>query len=109
MNLSDLGPLPTYGGAGILLAIIAVLVRLWLTGEKRHADEITRVREAHAAEFARINDAHDAELAELRRDIAELRGQVDELNKRIDEERELRRRAQDDAAAALRRLGGRDA
>lgn len=92
---SDLGAsIPTIGGAGILLVIITVLGRLWLTGEKRHSDEI-----------ARVNTAHDAELEELRRDIAELRGLVDDLNKRLDEERDLRRKAQDDAAAALRRIG----
>lgn len=94
----DLGSVPTFGGAAILLAIITVVVRLWLTGEKRHSDEITRV-----------NAAHDAELEELRKDIAELRRQVDDLNKRLDEERELRRRAQDEAAEAIRQLGGQHA
>ncbi|MDQ0377954.1 hypothetical protein [Amycolatopsis thermophila] len=109
MDLSDLGPLPTYGGAGILLVIIAVLTRLWLTGEKRHADEINRMREAHAAEFARINDAHDAELAEVKADVAELREKYDALDKRFDDERELRRRTEDQLAAALRQIRPPDA
>lgn len=94
----DLGTYATYGGAGILLVIIAILVRLWLTGEKRHSVEITRV-----------NAAHDAELEELRKDIAEFRERLDDLNRRLDEERELRRKAQDDAAAAIRKLGGQHA
>lgn len=81
------------GGAGILLVIIAVLGRLWWTSERRHE-----------AEIARVNAAHDAELEELRRDVAELRGLVDDLNRRLDEERELRRAAQDEAAAALRQV-----
>jgi flagellar motility protein MotE (MotC chaperone) len=101
--------LPVAGPAAILLVIIAILTRLWLKASGVGAAEITRVRAAYSAEIDRINKAHNDELAELKHDIAELREGMDKLNARVDEERELRRRAEDTAAEALRRSGGTDA
>ena len=59
--------------------------------EKRHADEISRLREAHAAD-----------LAALRSEMTELRGRVVELTGALDDERRRRWRAEDVAAEARR-------
>jgi hypothetical protein len=78
--------------------IIGILLRLWLKSSGVAAAEITRVRASYSAEIERLT-----------KDITELREAVDKLNARVDEERELRRQAEDKAAAALRQPGGLDA
>jgi outer membrane murein-binding lipoprotein Lpp len=83
--------LPAAGGASILLVIIGVLARFWLTAESRHA-----------AEIKRIKDSRDAEHAELRK-------RVDELTEQYDAERKRRWAAEDAAAKARRRIGEFDA
>lgn len=59
--------------------------------EKRHAEEISRLREAHAAD-----------LAALRSELTDLRGRVVELTGELDDERRRRWRAEDVAAEARR-------
>lgn len=94
--MNGLGNVLATGGAGVLVtAVIGWLARLLLIADRRNA-----------AELKRVNDTHDEEITELRRDIAELRAEVDKLNQRLDDERELRRSAEDRAAAAERRAGG---
>ncbi|WP_460441045.1 hypothetical protein [Amycolatopsis stemonae] len=78
-----------------MTGIIGYLARLLVIADRRNT-----------AELKRVNEAHDEEIAELKRDIADLRAKVDELEARVDEERELRRAAEDRAAAAERRAGG---
>lgn len=99
MDLAQISSvLPTAGGAGILLIIITILFRLLTRANAREAE----LREAWAKDRERVEAAHDAEKAELRGRIDELDRRVDDLNKRLDEERDLRRKAQDDAAEAIR-------
>jgi len=83
--------LPAAGGASILLVIIGILARFWLTAESRHAAEIKRISDS------------------LKSDIAELRARVDELTKQLDAERKKRWKAEDDAASVRRRIGEVDA
>jgi cell division protein FtsB len=109
LDVVGLGNALPVAGPAILLVIIAILTRLWLKASKVAGEELNRVRVNYSTEIARLNRQHDAELAELKRDITELREGVDKLNARVDEERELRRRAEDHAAEALRRLGGPNA
>ncbi|GAA1970142.1 hypothetical protein [Amycolatopsis minnesotensis] len=81
------------GGIGVLvMGIIGWMARLLVTSDRRYT-----------AELSRLNRAHDEEIAELKADLAELRDAVDQLHARVDEERELRRAAEDRAAAAKRR------
>lgn len=94
---------PQLGVAGILLALLGLVIR-W--GAQERADnraEVAELAERHATELTRINAAHDEELAELRREIAGLRAQLDELNTKLDQERERRRAAEDSAMGYLQR------
>jgi uncharacterized membrane protein len=98
-----IGAAPQLGVAGILLALLGLMIR-W--GSQERADNRTEVAELatrHAAELARINTAHDAELAELRREIGGLRAQLDEMNTKLDQERDRRRAAEDSAMGQLQR------
>jgi chromosome segregation ATPase len=92
----NVGSLLATGGTGVVVTgIIGWMARLLIIADRRNT-----------AELKRVNDAHDEEIGELKRDIAELRSKVDDLERRLDEERELRRAAEDRAAAAVRRAGG---
>lgn len=93
MNVGSL--LATGGTGAVVTGIIGYLARLLVIADRRNT-----------AELKRVNDAHDEEIAELKGDLAALREKVDALEKRVDEERELRRAAEDRAAAAERRAGG---
>jgi hypothetical protein len=97
--------LPTVGGAGILLVIIAILLRMFHIS----TGELMRVRAAYTAEITRINKTHDDELAELRATITELRRRQNELEQSVDEERRLRRLAEDERYRTLRQPGVADA
>lgn len=81
MDAFDIGNLlPSAGPAAIFLVIIGVLLKLWLSAEKRYTGELT-----------------------------DLRARVEALSKQVDDERKLRRDAEDAAAAARRKGGGVDA
>ncbi len=104
-------------GAAVLLAIIAIVIRLWQGSEKRHTSELTRMGAAHQAELTRLGNAHVAEVTQLRAEVSALRSRVDHLQDELDKERaqttealdtERRRRWKaEDAAAARRRQGER--
>lgn len=83
---------PQLGISGVLVFVIVLLVRREASAETRHG-----------AELERITKTHDAELGELRGEMKALRQQIEDLNAALDLEREQRRTAQDDAAAAARR------
>jgi hypothetical protein len=106
LDVAALGAnLPTVGGAGILVVIIGILLRMFHIS----TGELTRVRVAYTAEIARINKSHDEELAELGSRITELRRRQDELEQCVDEERRLRRLAEDERYRTLRQPGVADA
>lgn len=100
---------PQLGVAGILLALIGLLMRRetqaradQLQERTDYRAQIAEMNRRHAEELARIHRDHDAELGELRTDIAGLRAQLDELNAKLDAERALRRAAEDSAMSRLR-------
>lgn len=109
MNAFDLGgSVPTIGGATALLAIIALLGRLWLGAERRHLTELARINKAYETELARTNRVHDAEIASLKHDIDDLRARVNALTLQVDTERRARWKAED-VAAQVRRGGDANA
>jgi cell division protein FtsB len=98
--------LPQLGGAGLALAILIIVLRSSASDRVDYRAELAAAAGRHADEIKRINQDHDAELAELKADVRDLRRQVDDLNAALDLERELRRKAEDMAAEALRRGPG---
>lgn len=97
---------PQLGGAGALLALLVYVMRHAASDRGDYRTAMDAAESRHAAELNRIATAHDAELRELRDDVATLRKQIDELQLKLDIEREERRKAEDQAAEALRRAGG---
>lgn len=95
--------LPQLGGAGLALFILILVMRSAATDRADYRTELKAAAERHTEEIKRINADHDAELAEVKSDVKELRKEVDDLNSALDLERELRRKAEDMAAEALRR------
>ena len=95
--------LPQLGGASLAVFILILVLRSSAADRADYRAELAAVAGRHTDEVKRINTDHDAELAELKADIAELRKKIDELNEVVDRERELRRKAEDMAAEALRR------
>lgn len=79
-----IGAAPQLGVAGVLLTLLALLMR-------RESQD----RADYRTELTRINGSHDEELSELRAEIKGLREQLDELNQKLDEERARRRAAED--------------
>ncbi|MDN5853487.1 MAG: hypothetical protein L0K86_11705 [Actinomycetia bacterium] len=92
---SLVGAAPQLGVAGILLALLALVIRWGSQERSDNRAEVAELAQRHAAELARINSAHDAELAELRREIVGLRTQLDAMNTKLDAERDRRRAAED--------------
>lgn len=93
---------PQLGVAGLLLLILAVVLKSSAQDRLDYRTELAAAADRHAAEMKRKDSDHDAELAELRADIRELRKKVDDQQSELDLEREARRRAEDVAAEALR-------
>jgi hypothetical protein len=83
---------PIAGGALVLIAIIGIVTRLWLSSETRHRSELNR-----------INRAHDVEIKALGQRVSQLRVELDQMRTQLEEERRLRWRAQDVAAERRRR------
>jgi hypothetical protein len=100
----DVTALPGLGITGALVIVIGYLLIA------NHRDRTTyqramRQRDSeHAAELAAARAAHDADLNGLRTRLSSLEKRLAELETELDHERDLRRAAQDDAAAARRRL-----
>lgn len=94
-----LGAAPQLGVAGVLLALLGLVLRRESQDRTDYREQLTATTARHAAELARINTDHDTELAELRRDIKELRTQLAEVNASLDAERARRRQAEDGAPA----------
>ncbi len=92
---SLIGAAPQLGVGGILLALMALLLKRETQDRADYRTEAAESRARHSGEMARINADHDAELAELRKEIAGLRAQLDEVNRKLDEERDRRRAAED--------------
>jgi len=92
---SLIGAAPQLGVAGVLLTLLALLMRREAQDRADYRTQIAELSTRHAAELARINTDHDAELAELRKEIQGLRTQLDEMNRKLDEERAKRRAAED--------------
>ena len=90
-----IGAAPQLGAGGILLALLALIIRREQQDRTDHRAQITELATRHAEELKRINTAHDEELAELRTEISGLRAQVAELHTKLDAERERRRAAED--------------
>lgn len=109
--------LPELGIAGIALVLLFAAWRNAAADRADYRDALKAAEERHSAELIRVNREHDAEAAELRASLATLRGdsdaritaltkRLDDLNAALDLEIEARRKAQDEAAEALRRSGG---
>jgi chromosome segregation ATPase len=94
-------------GFGILGTLVVVIGYLLVAN---HRDRTTyqramRQRDSeHAAELAAARKAHNDDLNGLRTRLSTLENRLAELETELDHERDLRRAAQDDAAAARRRL-----
>jgi hypothetical protein len=97
-----IGAAPQLGVAGVLLALIGLLMRRETQLHGEYRARVTALTASYADELARINTAHDVELAELRADIAAMRAQLDDVNAKLDAERERRRAAEDSAMGGLR-------
>lgn len=95
--------LPQLGGASLAVFVLILVMRGAASDRADYRAELKGAAERHTDEIKRINADHDAELAEVKSDVKELRKEVDDLNVALDLERELRRRAEDMAAEALRR------
>ncbi len=96
-----IGAAPQLGVAGILLALLTLVIRREGQDRTDTRATIAALVSRHDGELARITTAHDAELAELRTEIAGLRRQLAEVNAKLDEERERRRVAEDSALSRL--------
>ncbi len=96
-----IGAAPQLGVAGILLALLGLVIRREGQDRTDSRATIAALVSRHDGELARISTAHDAELAELRTEIAGLRRQLDEVNAKLDAERERRRAAEDSAMSRL--------
>lgn len=81
---SIIGAAPQLGGAGLLLAVIVLLVR-----------REVQTSELHGIEMDRQERIHDEEIGERDEEIDRLRERCDRLQQRLDEEMERRRAAQD--------------
>lgn len=90
-----IGATPQLGVSGILLVVLALLLRREAADRTEYRTSVADLATRHATELARINTDHDNELAELRREIAGLRAQLSEVNRKLDEERARRRAAED--------------
>ena len=93
-----IGAAPQLGVAGILLALLGLVVRRESQDRTDYRAQLADIVARHASELTRINGSHDAELAELRQEIAGLRTQLAEVNAKLDAERDRRRIAEDTAA-----------
>jgi hypothetical protein len=81
---------PNVGVAGVLLAIIWLLVRREGRVEAAHAASLERQSSQHEAELERLNRDHDAELTELNTKIRDLRRDLDALDRQLSLERAAR-------------------
>jgi Skp family chaperone for outer membrane proteins len=90
-----IGAAPQLGVAGVLLTLLALLMRRESQDRADYRTQVAELATRHAAELARINGDHDTELAELRKEIQGLRTQLDDMNRKLDEERAKRRAAED--------------
>lgn len=90
-----IGAAPQLGVGGILLTLLALLMRRESQDRADYRAQIAELTKRHADELARINGDHDSELTELRKEIQGLRTQLDEVNRKLDDERERRRAAED--------------
>ncbi|MBP2320499.1 outer membrane murein-binding lipoprotein Lpp [Kibdelosporangium banguiense] len=94
-------------GFGILGTLVVVIGYLLIAN---HRDRTTYQRamrqrdNEHAAELTALRKAHKEDLTSLRTRLSTLEDRLAELETELDHERDLRRAAQDDAAAARRRL-----
>lgn len=98
-----IGAAPQLGVGGILLALLALLIRRESQDRTDYRAQVTDLTTRHATELARINGDHDSELAELRTEIQGLRRQLDEVNQKLDAERDRRRVAEDSAMGTIQR------
>ena len=97
---------PQLGVGGVLLTLLALLMRRESQDRADYRTQIAELATRHAAELARINTSHDEELVELRKEIAGLRQQLDEMNTKLDDERKRRREAEDSMRPRHRRDPG---
>lgn len=101
-----IGAAPQLGVGGILLTLLALLMRRESQDRADHRTEIAELATRHSTELKRIHESHDAELADLRADIKALREKRDTLNQRLDDERTRRRAAEDSMRPRHRRDPG---
>jgi hypothetical protein len=101
--------LPSFGVAGALVLVVLYLLsanhRLMTANRSDRAEYLSALaaREtAHAAELTSLRATHAAELSALRTRLSKLERRLAGLEGELDAERDRRRKAEDDAAAALR-------
>jgi hypothetical protein len=101
-----IGAAPQLGVGGILLTLLALLMRRESQDRADHRTEVAALAARHADDLKRIHESHAAELADLRADIKALREKRDTLNQRLDDERTRRRAAEDSMRPRHRRDPG---
>jgi hypothetical protein len=94
--------LPSVGMTGVLVIVIGYLLVANHRDRTSYERAMRRRDAEHAAELASARTAHDADLVGLRSRLSSLEQRLEELETELDRERDRRRRAEDDAAAALR-------
>jgi cell division protein FtsB len=90
-----IGAAPQLGVAGILLAVLGLLIRWQAQDRTDYRAQLADLTKRHTEELTRVNGDHDAELAELRAEIQGLRKQIADLHVKLDDERAKRRAAED--------------
>jgi hypothetical protein len=94
-------------GFGILGTLVVVIGYLLIANHRDRTayQRAMRQRDSeHATELAAVRKAHKEDLNGLRTRLSTLENRLTELETELDHERDLRRAAQDDAAATRRRL-----
>jgi len=78
---------PSLGVAGLLMTLIAILIRRETRVDASHVDTLDRQTRRHVTELERLNRDHDAELDELNQRVRMLREELDGVYRQLANER----------------------
>lgn len=93
---------PQLGLVGYLIYLLKHITGTAQVDRGDYRDDLDAAEKRHAEEIGRLRQAHEADLAALRAELVDLRGRIVELTGQLDEERRRRWRAEDVAAAVRR-------